>query len=61
MAVREYFANKPQEVEAWQSIDLARNKKKPDFAVIRYIQQTLTLHDKLKSHPWPVSTVLYHL
>jgi len=46
---------RPEEVKAWQSIELNRKKKKPDFAVIRYIRQVLTLYERLKNHPWPVS------
>lgn len=62
IAVREYFMNQPQEMKAWESIDLARKKKKPDFAVIRYIRQVLALHDRLKNHAWPVSaTLLFHV
>jgi aspartokinase-like uncharacterized kinase len=58
-AVQEYFMNQSNEVEAWKSIDVARKKKKPDFAVILYIRQVLTLHDRLKRHSWPVSSDLF--
>jgi hypothetical protein len=50
--------NQREVVMAWESIELARKKKKPDFAVIRYIRQVLTLHARLKSHSWSVSKSL---
>jgi len=57
MAVAQYFMCQSEEMKAWESIDFAHKKKKPDFAVVGYIRQVLALHDRLKRHPWPVSPV----